>query len=247
MSAFAKAGGYRYYDAVNVHGYPMPTVGPEAGVAMVDRARRAIAGYQGGQKPMWNTEMNYGLPTLAGGGIATPWSSRRQAAFVIRAYLLNWSHGVRRMAWYDWGTPTFEGVRMSAGADRAAAPGQAFGTVRDWMRGRVHRVEVNRRGVYSVTVIFSAHRAGAIQWIPVRNRVTVAPKGTFVRRDLFGQATPTRPVPTSGSATHRSCSCTTTHRRPGGCGRCHSRLVGLRKTARAFPISAKGAAYFPQE
>ena len=52
---FAKAGGYRYSDAVNIHGYPMPTAGPEAGVALVDRARHAIAGFKGGRKPIWNT------------------------------------------------------------------------------------------------------------------------------------------------------------------------------------------------
>ncbi len=203
MSAFAKAGGYRYSDAVNVHGYPMPTVGPEAGVAMVDRARRAIAGYEGGRKPMWNTEMNYGLPTLAGGGIATPWSSRRQAAFVIRAYLLNWSHGVRRMAWYDWGTPTFEGVRMSAGADRAAAPGQAFGTVRDWMRGRVQHVEIDRRGVYRVTVIFSAHRAGSIRGSRQERASRSPPSGPSSSVTSSAMRRRRAPVPTSGSATPR--------------------------------------------
>ena len=194
MRKFAQAGGYRYADAVNIHGYPMPTLGPEAGVALIDRARQAIASYPGGSKPIWNTEMNYGMPTQASGGIAATLSWRRQAAYVVRAYLLNWSHGVRRMAWYDWNAPSFEGVRMSQGSAQAAPPGRAFATVRDWMRGRVQgHVQVDRRGVYHYTVIFSAHRAGSIRWIPAGTRVTVAPKGTFARQDLYGRATPTRP------------------------------------------------------
>jgi hypothetical protein len=61
------------------------------------------------------------------------------------------------------------------------------------MSGRLQgHVTVDRRGVYRYNVIFSKHRAGSIRWIPSGTRVTVAPKGTFARQDLYGRATPTR-------------------------------------------------------
>jgi hypothetical protein len=191
LKAFARAGGYRYSDVVNIHGYPVPDGGPEAGVAMIDRARRAISSYPGGQNPIWNTEMNFGLPTRASGGTATSLSLDRQAAYVVRAYLLNWSHGVQRLAWYDWNDWPFEGVQMSTGGPRAAPPGQAFGTVVNWMRGRVEPCAVGLDGVYRCTIRYGAHRMGSVRWIPSGTRITTAPQGTFLRRDVFGGTTPT--------------------------------------------------------
>ena len=193
LEAFARAGGYRYSDVVNIHGYPLPEGGPETGVAMIDRARRAISSYPGGRNPLWNTEMNFGLPTRASGGTATKMSLDRQAAYVVRAYLLNWSHGVQRMVWYDWGAPPFEGVQMSAGGPRAAPPGQAFGTVVDWMRGHVDPCRVGPNGVYRCTVRYATHHMGSIRWTPSGTRITTAPQGAFVRRDIFGHSTSMTP------------------------------------------------------
>jgi hypothetical protein len=187
LGAFARAGGYRYADVVNVHGYPLPAVGPEAGVAMVVRARRGISTYAGGRKPLWNTEMNYGLAVPT----AFPLSSRRQAAYITRAYLLNFSAGVKRLVWYNWSAEPFLGVRVASGGTTAAGPGRAFRTVREWMRGHVYPCTVDGRGLYSCTVQYSAHRWAAIRWIPSGVRTTVAPKGTYVRRDVLGLATPT--------------------------------------------------------
>jgi hypothetical protein len=191
LIAFAKAGGYRYADVVDIHGYPEPAAGPEGGIALVEQARREISKYPGGRKPIWNTELNFGLRTAAGGGGPTYLSSRRQAAYVVRAYVLNWSHGVRRLAWYNWSTAPFLGIRMSAGGQRASAPGAAFGTVQNWMRGRMSPCTVGRYGVYDCTVRYSAHRWGSIRWMPNGTRLTHPPQGTFLRRGIGCAAKPT--------------------------------------------------------
>jgi hypothetical protein len=190
LRAFAKAGGYRFSDVVNIHGYPGPYVGPEGGIALVDRARREISQYPGGRKPVWNTELNFGLKTPASGGKPAYLSSRRQAAYVARAYLLNWSHGVRRLAWYNWSDASFLGVRMSSGGPQAAAPGAAFANVRWWMRGRVQPCTSGAHGAYQCTVRYSAHRWGSIRWMPHGSRPTRPPTGTFVRRSLDGSKAP---------------------------------------------------------
>jgi hypothetical protein len=192
LRAFAAAGGYRYADVVDIHGYPAPELGPEGGAAMVARARTEVSAYPGGDKPVWNTELNYGLQRPAGGGIPVRLSTPRQAAYIARAYLLNWSHGVQRLVWYDWSQAAFQGVRLSAGGPTAAPPGQAYRTVRAWMRGRISPCTVGRHGVYRCTIRYSDHRWGSVRWVPSGTRVTVAPAGTFARHDLLNNATPTR-------------------------------------------------------
>jgi hypothetical protein len=187
LREFAKAGGYRYSDVVNIHGYPPANVGPEGGIAMVDQARREISRYRGARKPIWDTELNFGLRSAADGGSPTYLSSRLQAAYVARAYLLNWSHRVARLAWYSWSDASFLGVRMSSGGARAAAPGAAFARVRTWMHGRVYPCKVGAHGEYFCTVRYSAHRWGSIRWMPHGSRLTRPPRGTFIRRSIDGR------------------------------------------------------------
>ena len=51
-------------------------------------------------KPIWNTEVNYGL---VGGGVgARPISTDRQVGNVIRTFVLNAANRVSRVYWYSW-------------------------------------------------------------------------------------------------------------------------------------------------
>ena len=54
-------------------------------------------------KPIWNTEINYGMRSGSHGGTkAVPISGATQASYVIRTYLLNASQKVKRVHWYAW-------------------------------------------------------------------------------------------------------------------------------------------------
>ena len=50
------------------------------------------------QKPIWNTEINYGLT----GTEVDPAPTNEQQSNVVRTYLLNAANGVERVYWYGW-------------------------------------------------------------------------------------------------------------------------------------------------
>ena len=85
----------RWVDVVSLNLYP----GPKRAAGGVDDAARRVTHHAqsspGVHKPIWNTEINYGLQT-GGGGTAARSRRKRQAAYVARTYVLNAANGVRR-------------------------------------------------------------------------------------------------------------------------------------------------------
>ena len=61
---------------------------------------KSILAARGVRKPIWNTEINYGL--TGRGTRARRLSAGRQAAFVSRTYILNAAARVSRVYWYGW-------------------------------------------------------------------------------------------------------------------------------------------------
>lgn len=192
---------WRYYDVDALSLYPMATYGsrtggPEDAVAMLGnvRHRLAAAGVPHSM-PLWATEINYGLPSGAPPGhlAATPISARRQAANVIRTYLLAAAAGISRVYWYryDWGRlPASDGggtlgnTLLSDPDDHTVVTpaGQALATVAAWMRGRLVGTHGqppcarNSRGTYTCTVLdHGATRT--ILWNPVRKVTVQVPAG----------------------------------------------------------------------
>jgi hypothetical protein len=81
-----------------------------------------------GSKPLWNTEAGWLGPTSL--------SPELGAAYVARAYILNWADGVSRFYWFAWeihhGTQIELTERDNAGLTPA---GKAFATTQAWMTG----------------------------------------------------------------------------------------------------------------
>ena len=102
---------WRYYDVAAFNLYPLPTYHgrpgvPEDSMALLKQAKQRLhqAGVPPG-KPIWNTEVNYGLKSGADAGQpATVISEARQASNVMRTYLLNAANGVRRVFWFRYDT-----------------------------------------------------------------------------------------------------------------------------------------------
>src|SRR4051794_9859209 len=193
---FAARGGYTYADVVNVHLYPDVEGTPEDGARMLAtfRARLRRAGVT---KPIWNTEMNYGLPR-AHVPRKKPLTDAQQAAWVIRNYLLQWSFGARRVYWYDWSAASFLGIRMvGTNGETPTQAGESLGLVRRWMNGTVSPCTVApRTDTYTCRVRYRGSSRGLVVWNP-RHRVTVtAPAGTV-------SATSYRGTVTTGTAAKR--------------------------------------------
>jgi hypothetical protein len=158
-----KLGG-RYADVVSMHGYPEPNGTPESATYLVRDVRKRLAAI-GVHKPIWDTELNYGLP-WGGKGITTKLSSRMQSAYVIRSFLLQRDAGVRRLYWYNWSYSEFLGVKMFDSATSTALPAAtAFTTVRRWMQGHWRGCSVGPAGRWTCTVRTPAYDR-VMRWHP---------------------------------------------------------------------------------
>jgi hypothetical protein len=104
---------WRYMNAISLHLYPLDRYGsklglPETSLYLLGKAKRQMS-LRGvpltgrNAKPIWNTEVNYGMRTGTYGGTpAVPISVERQAAYVLRTYLLNASRKIARVHWYSY-------------------------------------------------------------------------------------------------------------------------------------------------
>jgi polysaccharide biosynthesis protein PslG len=84
-------------------------------------------------KPIWDTEINYGLQ----GGQAVPLlPPEQQAANVAMTYVLDAAGGLGRVFWYSWDLHGIANTDLvSADGSALSAGGQAFQTVRRWLLG----------------------------------------------------------------------------------------------------------------
>jgi hypothetical protein len=97
-----------------------------------------------GSKPIWNTEVNYGLQSGSKGGTAAaPVSNARQVANVMRTYLLNAANGVKRVFWYRYdmnhlasGGNLANTLLTAPGDPSSITPaGLAYVRIQQWMHG----------------------------------------------------------------------------------------------------------------
>jgi hypothetical protein len=193
---------WRFYDVDALSLYPMATYGsrtggPEDAVAMLGNIRhRLAAAHVPASKPLWATEINYGLPSGAppGHAAATPISARRQAANVIRTYLLAAAAGVSRVYWYryDWGRlPASQGggtlgnTLLSDPDDHSVVTpaGKALATVEQWLQGRLvgehgrQPCAHDKRQTYTCTVRYHGGTR-TILWNPLHKVTARVPGGT---------------------------------------------------------------------
>lgn len=155
---FAKHGGFRYADVINLHAYPEPEAGPERAIELIEDIKRALA-KRGVRKPVWDTEINYGLP-WGGNGLTVPLTAAQQKAFVQRTYLLHRDAGVKRVHWYAWMDAPFLGVTMTDGS----AGMHGLNDVRSWMAGRFEGC-TNKGTRYRCTIRFPRMgKTGVARW-----------------------------------------------------------------------------------
>jgi hypothetical protein len=120
-----------FVDVVSLQLYPEADGTPETSMELLTAIRTMLTGHSV-QKPIWNTEINYGLT----GQEVDPFTVREQVRDVVATYLLNAANGVARVYWYGWDQQTIVGVLLTQpdGVTLTKA-GKAFVTVHDWMLG----------------------------------------------------------------------------------------------------------------
>jgi GH35 family endo-1,4-beta-xylanase len=126
LNEFLEKGGGRYVDVIGYHFY---TTSPEAMVPLITQIRQIMAQNNAGSLPLWNTETGWAKPK--------PFpSDDLGAAYLARAYLLDWAAGVSRFFWYAWDNHSFVSVETTKSDNQTpTSAGRAFETIQSWLVG----------------------------------------------------------------------------------------------------------------
>jgi hypothetical protein len=199
---------WRYYDNVALNLYPQATYRgkpglPEDAMDLLALARKRLSDVGVPRsKPIWNTEVNYGLKTGSQGGHhAKSISMARQAAYVIRTYVLNAAFGVKRVYWYryDMGTlpakiggGTIGNTQLSAPGHpaRVTKAGRAFQLAQQWLHGRLIGkgglpCQADVKGTYTC-VVKDSTGTRRIYWNPTRRATVKLAAGARRKQTEYG-------------------------------------------------------------
>ncbi|WP_167305924.1 GH39 family glycosyl hydrolase [Nocardioides euryhalodurans] len=181
-----------FVNVVAVNLYPEAKQAPEAQLQLLNIAKRQLP-KAARKKPMWNTEINYGL---LGGDTARRISAAKQASFVARTLLLNAASPIRRVYWYRWAVGPIANTHLVED-DRTTLTraGRAWDTVHGWInRTDVKSCSQARRGklkgVYTCTVRVSRTEVRRVHWKPSGRAATITtPRSTRSWTNLAGTTT----------------------------------------------------------
>ena len=119
-------------DVFAIHTYGPSTATPALRAVYVRKARRALRAARAPARPLWDTEVNYGIK---GPGSRYPdkdIGGRKAATYVAQTYLDSIRLRVARTYWYSWSRKTdLLGVVMAPGTPGATA----YQSVFDWTNG----------------------------------------------------------------------------------------------------------------
>jgi hypothetical protein len=201
---------WRYLDAISLNLYPLDKYGrklgtPETSMSLLAKAKTQMR-LRGvpATKPIWNTEVNYGMRTGTFGGTrALPISSQRQAAYVMRTYLLNAAKGIKRVHWYTWnmgylpsgGTLGNTMMTNPANGTTRTLAGKSLGVVRGWMLGgtlvgssRNAQPCSSSRGTYTCVIKYKGG-VKRVYWNPTKTVKLKAARNATFKVGVYGKRT----------------------------------------------------------
>ena len=156
----------RWMDVVSLNLYPLTNDGPEASMALLSTTRSILRRY-GVTKPIWNTEINYGLQ-VGGGGTAKDITRKKEAAFVARTYALNAANNVKRVYWYAWDLQKLANTQLTYANGSVTPAGKTYSVVKSWLQGtRALGCSRSGNGTYTCTFRYSGG-VKRVYWNPSR-------------------------------------------------------------------------------
>ena len=175
--------------------YPSATGTPESSTETATSplkvVKKILAKYKV-TKPIWNTEINYGL-AAGGTGIRPPAiSAQRQAAYVVRTLLLDADARIERVFWYSWDLRSIGNTLMTSGStDTPTAAGKAFGLTQSWMAGsRLTSCSRYTKGAYKGAYVCTLRYKGGVKrvfWNPTKRVRMTMPSTATYRITLSGK------------------------------------------------------------
>lgn len=172
-----------YVDVVSLNLYPLPRQAPEASQTLLSASRTMLAQARV-QKPIWNTEINYGL---LGGGTARNIARSKEAAYASRTLILNATSNIKRVFWYAWDLQHLANTQLTYANGTSLAPaGKAYAVTRGWLLGTWTKgCTRDRRGTYTCTLGFSGG-VKRIYWNPSRKVTLRVVKSARASVGLYG-------------------------------------------------------------
>jgi hypothetical protein len=155
FSDFLRQGGGQYIDVIGFHFYVSPSP-PETMLPLIQEVRQIMVENGVGDKPLWNTESGWSGPK--------PFPSEDLgAAYLARAYILNWAAGVQRLYWYAWDNHGWVSLETTESDSRALRPaGRAYSILQNWLVGsRIMGCASNADHTWSCEL----NRDGSPQWV----------------------------------------------------------------------------------
>jgi hypothetical protein len=154
LAEFLSKGGGQYVDVIGFHFY-VGTQPPEAMVPLIKQVRQTMASNGAGNKPLWDTEAGWLQPN--------PFPENELlAAYLARAYILNWAAGVQRFYWYSWDSHNMAVDATGSGPETLLPAGRAYGIIQTWLIG-AQIDSCNEANDHSWSC--QLNRDGAPQWI----------------------------------------------------------------------------------
>jgi hypothetical protein len=128
LNEFLQKGGGQYVDFIGYHFYVH--AGPEAMVPLIAKVKAIMHEHGAGEKALWNTETGWVGPQ--------PLPEDVGAAYVARAYILNWGARVTRFYWYAWDDHHNQQIELVRSDNTTLTPaGKAYITIEGWLTGAV--------------------------------------------------------------------------------------------------------------
>ena len=151
--------------------------------SVVDALRK-----RGISKPVWNTEVNYGV--TGGTADAVPVPDPLGGAFIARTLLADRAAGIDRVFWYSWGTARILGISVDEQAGALTQPAQAWMRVAGWLTRSV-LVGCSQSGdVRACSLRPDSGGWAQVLWSTADGLSVQASKGTTASVGLYGDVHP---------------------------------------------------------
>lgn len=182
-------GGADYSDAITYHFYVKPGT-PEKMISFVNAVKSVMARH-GVTKPLWNTETGWYIESneKAAGFVGQEkyLTYHEGAAYIARAYLVQWAMGVDRFYLYAWDNFN-SGLVQSDGATLKPSH-SGYNQIVSWLKGaRVLSCGKNRSGIWVAKIAPAAGGSAWIVWTEEGESTFTVPRewGVTKKSDLYG-------------------------------------------------------------
>lgn len=176
-------------DVFAIHTYPKADGDPVARGKLIEYAQAALTKAGAPDKPLWDTELNYGL---AGPGDLPKQeiTGINAAGWVVRTYIDDLRYGVARSYWYIWTQKPYDllGIQAYPGSDAE----QGFFALENWVVGAVFK-GCQEDGDAVVCSFDRDGQTSVVAWADKGTAPYTAPEGAQLVCDPLANCTETTP------------------------------------------------------